>query len=236
MRRLPLAPEDLGLAAWNAAGVPLLAIGSAAPVLRLGDAPDPFAGWVQLLAVIGALVAIATRPAGATPAFLPGALNGRVAFIGPLVGSIAFVAGSASTYLGLDIDGPVVGSAFLIIVAAMVFGDRLPTIDAGLRRAFLVPFLLVSAGIFDSFAAELLRDLNVAELIGALAVDETGFGIFLLGMLVAGLAAFYAALVVAPRALIAPELESGCLLWPMRFVLYLVSALIGIGWLTAIIG
>jgi hypothetical protein len=145
---------------------------------------------------------------------------------------VAFVAGSASAYLGLDLEGPVVGTAFIAILAAMVFGDRLPTIDAGLRRALLAPFIFVCAGIFDGFAADLLRDLDVGELIGALAVDETGFGLFIVGMLLAGLAAFYAALVVAPRVLVAPESGAGWLVWPARFALFLVSAVLGIGWLT----
>jgi hypothetical protein len=233
-RRLPLTVEDLAFAAWNAAGVPLVTASAAAPLLALGDAPNGLAGWVQLLAIGGAIVAIATRPAGAQRATHAGGLDARIGFIGPLAGAVAFVAGSASAYLGLDLEGPVVGTAFIAIVAAMTFGDRLPTIDAGLRRALLAPFIFVCAGIFDGFAADLLRDLDVAELIGALAVDETGFGLFIVGMLLAGLAAFYAALVVAPRVLVAPEAEGGCLVWPARFALFLVSAVFGIGWLTVL--
>jgi len=47
--------------------------------------------------------------------------------------------------------------------------------------------------------------------------------------------AFYASLVVAPRMLVDPEaVAGGCLVWPLRFVLYLVSAALGIGWLAAL--
>jgi hypothetical protein len=229
----PLAVEDAALAAWNVAGIPLIALSGAAPVLALGDAPDALAGWVQLLAVIAAIVAIATRPSGTTlPA--PGRTDVRLAFIGPLVFAVSFVAGSASTYLGLDVEGPVVGLAFLVIVAAMVFGDRLPTIDANLRRGLLLPFVLVCAGIFNGFAAQLLDDVDVPGLIGAVTVDQTGFGLFVVVMLLAGLAVFYAGLVVAPRVIAAPETRLGWLVWPARFVLFVVSAALGIGWLTAI--
>jgi hypothetical protein len=227
--------EDLLLAAWNAVGVPLIGAGALAPLLGLGegDRPDPSAGILQLAAVLGAIVAIATRPSGSAVRTAPfGAA--RIAFIGPLLGAMAFVAGSASAHLGLAIDGPVVGIAFIVTVGAMVLGDRLPVIDAGLRRALLLPFILVCAGVFDGFAADLLRDLDVGELIASLRVDETGFGLFLVGMIVAGLAAFYASLVVAPRLLIGVEEGGGCLVWPMRFVLFLLSALLGIGWLSAI--
>ena len=45
-----------------------------------------------------------------------------------------------------------------------------------------------------------------------------------------------ACLVVAPRMLVDPEAIGGCLLWPLLFVLYLVSAALGIGWLAAVAG
>jgi hypothetical protein len=227
-----LRAEDLLLAAWNVAGVPIVAASSLAPVLSLGDAPDPAAGLIQLLAVLGAIVAVATRPTGSIAVAVPvGGTDARLAFLGPLVGAVAFVSGSASAYLGLGIDGPIVGTSFLVITAAMVFGDRLPVIDAGLRRALVLPFIAVCGGIFNGFAAEILGDLDVGGLIASLQVDETGFGLFIVGMLVAALAAFYASLVVAPRMLVDPEAVGGCFLWPLRFVIYLVSAALGIGWL-----
>jgi hypothetical protein len=238
LRRLSLAPEDLALAAWNAAAVPILATGVAAPVLRLGDAPNPLAGWVQLLSVLGAIIAIGTRPAMPLPEPIAEAevRGSRLAFIGPLFAGIAFVAGSAATYLGTALDGPVVGVAFLVTIGAVVLGSRLPVMPAPLRRAVITPFILVCAGIFDSFAAELLRDVDLAGLIGSLAVDETGFGLFIVFMLVGGLGTFYAALVVAPRLLVGEDTRMGCLVWPARFVLFLLSAALGIGWLTAVAG
>jgi hypothetical protein len=236
VRAFGFRAEDLLLAGWNAAGVPLLAAGTLAPVLALGDEPDPVAGIVQLVAVIGAIVAIATRPTGRTPAESKLLGQARLGFMGPLVGAIAFVSGSASAYLGFGIDGLATGTAFIAIIAAMVLGDRLPVINAGVRRAMIVPFILVSAGVFNGFAADILDGLDVGELVSSLTVDGTGFGLFIVGMLVAGLAFFYASLVVAPRMLVDPEIGEGCLVWPARFVLYLVSAVLGIGWLTVLAG
>jgi len=239
VRPLGLPIEDLLLAGWNVAGVPLVAAGTLAPILSLGDSPNALAGWVQLLAVIAAIVAIATRPYGVPPfPTMEGTgIDARMGFIGPLIGAVAFVAGSASAYLGFGIDGPVVGLAFIVIIAAMILGNRLPVIDRGLRRALILPFILVSGGIFNSFAADILDGLDVGALIGSVTVDETGFGLCVVFMVVAGLAAFYAALVFAPRVLVEPDLDpQGCLVWPLRFVLYLVSAVLGIGWLAVIAG
>lgn len=230
--------EDLLVAGWNVAGIPLLAMSAAAPVLELGDTPSFPAGMVQLLSVIGAIVAVATRPAGLPVAPGPGGgIPGTsLALMGPLTFAVALVAGSASGHLGLDLDGPLIGLAFLALVVVAVFGHRLPTIDAGVRRALILPFTLVSAGIFNGFAAELLADLDVPALISALTVDETGFGLFILTMLVGGLGTFYMALVMAPRVVVEPESTAGCVAWPIRFALYLVSAVVGIGWLTALTG
>lgn len=236
MRPIGLRTEDLLLAAWNAFGVPLVAVSALGPALALGDAPDPGAGIIQLVAVIGAIVAVATRPTGSVASAVPLGTDARLAFYGPLVGAVTFVSGSAAAYLGLGVDGLITGTSFVVITAAMVLGDRLPVIDAGLRRALVLPFIAVCAGVFNGFAAEILGDLDVGQLIASLTVDETGFGLFVVGMLVAALAAFYAALVVAPRMLVDPEAIGGCMLWPLRFVLYLLGAALGIGWLAIAAG
>lgn len=242
MKTLPLRLEDAVLAGWNGAGVPLIvgAGGALAPVLALGSEPNTFAGLVQLAAVAAAIVAVATRPAGAPPvpplSGSDGTVGARLAFIGPLVGAVAFVSGSVSAYLGLGIDGLIIAVAFVLITAAMVFGDHLPAVHPTLRRALILPFILVCSGIFNNFAADMLDGLDVGELITAATVDETGFGLFVIGMLVAGLAVFYAALVVAPRVLVSPDEGYGWVVWPLRFVLYLASAVLGIGWLALLAG
>ncbi len=236
MRTIGLRFEDLALAAWNVAGVPLFAAGSLAPILALGEEPNMLAGVVQLVAVIAAIVAVATRPTGSIPSPEPLGTDGRLAFYGPLVGAVAFVSGSVSAYLGIGIDGLIIGTAFLVITGAMMLGDRLPVIDAGLRRALILPFILVCAGVFNGFAADILDSLDVGQLLTSLTVDETGFGLFVVGMLFAALAFFCGSLVVAPRMLVSPEFGGGCLMWPVRFVLYVVSAVLGIGWLSVLAG
>jgi hypothetical protein len=230
-----LAPEDLALTAWNAIAVPILGSGAGAPLLALGEPPTPIVGLIQLLAVLGALAAFATRPVGARlPRLDVG--DGRYALLGPLIGGIAFVAGSASSHLGTNLDGPVTGIAFLVVIVAILLNDRLPTIGQPIRRALVLPFILVCAGIFDAFAADLLRDVDLVELFRAATIDETGFGLFILEMLLAALGAFYAMFVVAPRVLVAADGPGpiGCITWPLRFALFILSSLFGIGWLAVL--
>ena len=236
MTALGLRIEDVLLAGWNLVGIPLVVAGALAPALALGDAPDPLAGSIQLVAVIAAIAAVATRPTGSVPSPEPLGTDARLAFYGPLVFAVMFVSGSVAAYLGVAIDGLIAGTSFLVITGAMVFANHLPVIDAGLRRILIVPFILVCAGVFNGFAADILDELDVGQLITSLTVDETGFGLFIVGMLLAGLAVFYASLIVAPRMLVSPEEGGGCLLWPIRFVLYIVSAALGIGWVAILAG
>lgn len=225
--------EDAALAGWNALGVPLVTLSALRPVVELGGQPNTLAGVIQLLAVVGVIVAIATRPTGAAPASANEPARTVLPYtIGPLIGGIASVAGSASTYLGVEIDGPAIALAGLALVAALALGDRLPVVDRNLRRVLVLPFIFVSAGVFNRFAADLLDGLRIATLGGRSLSADAGFALFLVGLLVGGLAVFYAALVAAPRQLADPEHGGG---WAVRFVLYLLSAILGIGWLTAIV-
>jgi hypothetical protein len=187
------------------------------------------AGVVQLLAAIGAIAAIASRPARIAPGDVPGSTVGVVMlYLGPLIGGLAFVAGSASSYLGMQLDGLITGSAFLAAVAAMTFSDRLPVLRSEIRRLIVLPFTLVCAGIFNGFAADILEGFDPALLSHSSFSAEGGLVLFVGIMVLGGLAAFYATLVAAPRALADPE-RVGFL--PIGFVLYVVSALLGIGWL-----
>jgi hypothetical protein len=231
-----LRVEDFVLAGWSAIGVPLVAVSGAGQLLQFGGEPSVPAGLIQLGAVIAAIVAVATRPSKTQVVVPPQPpFGGNLgAFFGPLTFAVALVAASASDHLGLAIEGLVSGIGFIVIWGAFMLGHRLPIIDAGLRRALVLPFVLVCAGIFDNFTAQLLGDVNLLELAQAAALEETGFGLFILTMVTAALGMFYFALVAAPRQLADPD--PGCAAWPIRFAVFLVSSAIGIGWLTAIVG
>jgi hypothetical protein len=113
-------------------------------------------------------------------------------------------------------------------VAAMAFANHLPVLDVDVRRLLVLPFILVCAGIFNGFAADILEGFDPRLLSLESFSAEGGLVLFIGLMLLGGLAAFYAALVAAPRALADPE-HAGFL--PIGFAVYVVSALLGIGWL-----
>ncbi len=219
--------EDLALAAANLGAVPLLA----ALVRGSPDGRDPLRGVVELVAVLGAIAAVATRNPG-QERLDPDGLRGWL-FAGPLLGGIGLVGADVSKHLGLDASWLLALLTFTAVVAAFAFGDRLPVLPEGRRRLLVTPFVLVAAGWFTGFVASLFEGLDLAELGRALfAGDPTMPGTPALAAIVvfavlAGSATFYAMLVVAPRELAAPEPQPG--VWLLRYAVFVVTAALGAG-------
>ena len=105
---------------------------------------------------------------------------------------------------------------------------------APIRRLFVVPFMLVCAAFFNGFAAVLIGSLDIGQVFAQAPAAGASFGFFILGMLLAGMGVFYAMFVVAPRELADPE-DSG-VRWLLRFAVFVVASLAGIGWLSLLAG
>lgn len=223
-----LRPEDVALAAWNLVAVP---VGGLVGGGWGSSETAPLLGAFQLLAMVGVIVALATRTPDAPPLTTEGFRGWALA--GPLVGAMGLIGANTSDRLGLglaELLGPI---ALVAVAAAFILADRLPVLDEHWRRLLVAPFILICAGFFDDFAASLLDGLNLPALAaetfagGASDPQMAGLGAILLFGLLFGTAAFYAMLVIAPRELAAPE--SRPVLWLLRFALFLVSAFVGAG-------
>jgi len=230
MRPGTLRAEDLALAGWNLVAVP---VGAALGGSWSSSDGAPLIGILEVAAIVGAIAALATR----TPDAPPLRTESFRAWIlaGPLIGAVTLLGDSASDRLGLAVGGILGPAAFIAIVAAFVLADRLPVLDEARRRLLVAPFVFIAAGFFTEFAASLLEGVDVGEIAGTVlgsgsTPEMATIAGFLTLALIAGAAAFYAMLVVAPRELAAPERRPA--VWAVRFVLFLVSALVGAGgWL-----
>ena len=229
-----LRVEDGLLAAWSLALPFAGAWFGAAPGVDSSQARMPLIGAVQLLAVVGAIAALLTRPADQPKVRLGGAEGPRWIICGPLIGALAFASGDAAANLGIDAAGWIGGIAFLAILVGTLAADRLPVLPSAARRALVVPFILVSATYFNGFAAVFVNGLDVRAAVEASPSGDIGFAAFVLFLVVAGMAVFYAMLVVAPRELADPE-ESGPR-WAVRFALFVAASLLGVGWLSGLAG
>jgi hypothetical protein len=203
-----LQAEDGVLAAWTfalpAVGGWLGALGSIGPG-SIEAGPQPLVGLAQLVAVLGAVAALLTRPPDQPGVRIGGQDAPRWVICGPLIGGLSLAADGAASNLGLGLGGWFMGLAFLAILVGTMAADRLPVVEAPVRRLFTVPFILVSAAYFNGFAATFLGAIDIGQVAGSFAGADASFVAFVGVMLLGGMAAFYAMFVVAPRELADPE-------------------------------
>lgn len=225
--RAPFRAEDLGLAAWLGVVAPAGAA-AAGPEIAEG----PLAGLVMVGATLLAIVCLATRPTD-QPGLRTRDDGEEVAprwiLAGPLVGGTAIISSTGFDQLGVrDVD--LSGFVLLVAIGALVANRWLPAVPATVRRLLVLPFTLVAGSFFTGLAASILDTVEVGDVLSAIGTPGWGITAFVLLMVVGGLAAFYAMLVVAPRQLADPE-DAG-VRWVLRFVLFLGASLLGIGWLS----
>jgi hypothetical protein len=226
--------EDGVLAAWSVALPGVATWLGAAPSGSGTDTSQPLVGAVELVAILGAFAAILTRPPDQPHVRLGSADAPRWVICGPLIGGLAFAADGATQNLGLRTGDWAIGLAFLAILVGTLAADHLPVVDAPVRRLLVMPFILVCAGFFNGFAADILGSFDIGQAFNVDPAAGVGFGIFILVLLFGGIGVFYAMFVVAPRELADPE-DAG-FRWLLRFSLFVVSSLVGIGWLALIGG
>lgn len=193
---------------------------------------EPTAGAVILASVVAAIVCLGTRPRDQPRVELGESSGPRWILAGPLVGALGLVSSIGIDHLGLADDAIVAGPMSLAAIGALLANPWLPVLDARWRRLLVLPFTLVAGTIFAGFSADLVEGLDPASAIGSIGTPEATLVAFIVVMVIGGLGAFYAMLVVAPRQLADPE-EAG-FRWVIRFALFLVAALTGIGWLNLI--
>jgi len=222
--RTALRPEDGMLAAWIGIGAPALtAVGGD------GLAEGLLAGVVIVASVVAAIVCLGTRPRDQPRVELGETDGPRWILAGPLVGALGLVSSIGIDHLGLADDAIVAGPVSLAALVALLANPWLPVLDARWRRLLVLPFTLVAGTIFAGFSADLIDGLDPGTVIGSIGTPEAVLVAFIIVMIMGGLGAFYAMLVVAPRQLADPE-DAG-FRWIIRFGLFLVAGLTGIGWL-----
>jgi hypothetical protein len=219
--------EDLLVAGWVAAVSPLLfrAGGEKGPF----DPGQPLEGVVRLAAVLGVLVCLSARQkvdAGSSPQT---SLINRGA-VGPLAGALLLVTISGFTALGTPT--PVV-YAILLATAAGMIAIRLaaPPLNVLVRRALVSPFVMVAGGLYWTFIESVIGTGGAAAARPSAPLDLHGNQPAFL-FLLAFSAVYYAMLVFAPRQI--AEREGGVVEWLVRYVAFVVSIVLGIGWLSVL--
>lgn len=250
MKRWLLRAEDVLLAIWIAVAAPLLVTSGN---VGLFDTGKPFEGVAILASVGAALYVLVTRPAASTvesqtnatgeqpPTDVDAQAGGVVptpaqmgAFVGPLTGGMLLVAVTGFSALSApDSWNLPILVAGLVVVGIVRFA--VPSVPVIARRALVTPFVLVSGSLFWSVIDAVIgpgraSGVTASDLRDALLNNVPGAGGVGLALL-AFTAVYYAMLVYAPRQV--AESEGGPIAWLVRFGLFVVSMLFGVGWINA---
>ena len=181
------------------------------------DTPAPLTGLIGLVAILGVLLCLLTRGAGEPPPFGDGqlTLQGWARF--PLAAGVGIVGIETLPGIGLDGD-PFIGLTFLVVFLSVMIPGHLPVVPVAARRALVTPMAILATGAFDRMMGSGLGDMVGGFVRGEAPPELAGF----LPLIIGAVAAMYAMLVVAPRAIADPG--AGGLAWVVRFV-FLLAAL-----------
>ncbi len=214
-----LRVEDFVLGTIALIGLPLFdrLTGSASGSGTPADTPAPLTGVIGLVAILGVLACLLTRGAGEPPPFGDGqlTLQGWARF--PLAAGVGIVGIETLPGIGLDGD-PFVGLTFLVVFVSVMVPGRLPVVPVAARRALVTPMAILATGVFDRMLGSGLGDMVGGVVRGEAPPELAGF----LPLIIGAVAAMYAMLVVAPRAIADPG--AGGVAWVVRF-LFLLAAL-----------
>lgn len=212
------------MAGWVAIASPL--------VFRLGgdkgpfDPGQPVEGWLRLGAVVGVLVCLAVRrkpdPSNPNQASL---LNRGS--VGPFVGGLLLVTISGFTALGAT-NAAIYAALLAAVIVIVVVRFVVPPLGVIARRALVSPFVIIAAGLYWSFIEAVFGTPTAASARRQALLDPHSAEIALF-FLIAFSAIYYAMLVYAPRQI--AEREGGAVEWVLRYLLFVVSIALGIGWL-----
>ena len=227
-----LRVEDALLFGWLVLVLPLISsLGSGDRFASLAPEDDALVGLAYLVAAAGALVALATRSPGESRFDFESPNSPRSYALMPFMAALTLVASIGAENTGIASAEAVFAPVAAVTVVCHLFYNKLPTLSPNTRRVLMAPCVLVCAGIFNGTMADVLDSIDVGDLFDAVGGDPGALlGVF--ALLVLFSLPFYAMFVFAPRQI--TESEGTWPAWAARYGVFLVGAIVGVGWLAAI--
>jgi len=217
------------MAGWVAIATPVLF--KAGGDKGLFDSGQPLEGLLRIGAVLAVLACLAARPkaeAGSTPQ--QSVLNSAAA--GPLAGGVLLVA--ISGFIALGAPTAAVYAVLLVAAAGMIAVHfAVPPLSAFVRRVLVSPFVMVAGGLYWTAIEAVVGAPGLAAVPRTALIDPQSVELALL-FLLAFSAVYYAMLVYAPRQI--ADREGGWVVWALRYVAFVLSIALGVGWLRVLSG
>jgi len=221
-------PEDLLLVAWILVVTPLLATAQGGAPFELAGEHSPLVGGLYLVVAAGAVACLLTRGRGEPLPDLGPHLTPRTYARFPFMVAVGVIAGEGAESLGIPAGDPLMAAIFVAAIVGVMIPGRLPVLEPSVRRALVMPSVLVGASIFEGFMGEIWEGITPGEILAGFQGTEPSFVAFILVLLAFASLAFYAMLVFAPRQV--ADAEGSWSVWGVRFALFLASVILGVGW------
>ena len=189
------------------------------------DPDQPVVGAIRLGAVFAVLLCLATRQRADSSTPRTTLINRGA--MGPMVGGILLI--GIGGFIALDVPSQAV-LPLLVVAAILLIALRftLPPLGVLARRALVTPYVVVAAGLYWTIIESVVPTQGMAAARSQALLDPHFAGVAL-ALLIAFSAVYYAMLVFAPRQI--AEREGGPVEWLLRYVAFVASIALGIGWL-----
>jgi len=218
--------EDWLLSIWIAVvGPSLLQVQSSS--IGLFDSGRPVDGVLDLIAVFGAVICLMCRDSKLGDTKSPT----ETALMGPFLGGLLLISISGVTALSLEswVDMIFIG---ILIISSILIRVILPPVSTVTRRALITPYTFVTGSLFWRILEEVTLGGQVGIQLRSLLFSDFQAVEFFVGFLLAFSAVFYTMLIFAPRRVVEPE--GDVIAWIIRYILFAISIVLGIAWLSLI--
>jgi hypothetical protein len=215
------------MAGWVAIASPLLF--KAGGDKGLFDSGQPLQGLLRIGAVLAVLACLAARQKADAGSTSQRSLSDSGA-VGPLAGGVLLVTVSGFTALGAP-TAAVYAVLLVAVVGMIAVHFAVPPMSVFVRRVLVSPFVMVAGGLYWTAIEAVVGTPGVAAVRSTVLVDPHSAELALL-FLLAFSAVYYAMLVYAPRQI--ADRDGGWVAWALRYIAFVVSIALGIGWLSVL--
>ncbi len=227
--------EDAFLFLWLGIVEPLLSklfgslLGDVQP-WDLGSRPNVALGLLFLLASVGGLIVVATRPSGQSESNLD---SGNVASFArlPMLVTLAYFLLYAFSAFGADVPLFLPCGLFAFYILVGMLFNRLPVVPVLARRVLITPMIILGTWNFSVLMRAFFKGFDLGVLLNRPELrDPNSSFTFILGLVFASVVFFYLVFILAPRQIAYPG--GSWRDWLARFALYLLGILLNFGWIT----
>lgn len=196
---------------------------------NVGQHRNAVLGLLFALAAVGGLIVLATRAPGQSDRE---PFSDRVSGFArlPMLVTLMYLILYGFSSFGADVPPSVPCVLILFFFTVSMLFGRLPVLAIPVRRVLVTPMIILGTWNFSAIMRLVLQGVDLRAVLGSPALrDPNSSFSFVVGLLCAAVVVFYLVFILAPRQIAYPG--GSWRDWIERFVVYMLSIILNIGWL-----